>query len=456
MDPRQVGEAEITSALQILASQLGRTPSVRELAAHLELPGFYITARFRYSELCERAGLRPNRFRRPKDPERDAQRRAEVVAEIKRLATALDRAPSTTEFMKEGQISICHVREQFGDYRAAVEAAGLAYYNKNPRIADGDEERDRDYIGSWIRDWVSRHQAPPTKVDFEQNATISYDRVRRWFGGWGRALETAGVGPRNIRHLPDEELLADWGAVARLMGGLPTEDQYTRHGHFGYGGLKKRFGGWGLVPGRFAAWADEREEWADVVGMTKGMGSDMSALGPARGIPPHDQVQFELARLGRHYGCQVWVATGDRGKRWGGERLDHEAEEALPDFHVGQEAQRTLENVDVVWFRQGNQLVAAFEIEHTTSIYSGLLRLNDLREAVPHLRFALYVVAPRKRVEEVRRQLKRPTFRQLGLFDTCRYLVTEDLLANMDNMLRLTHDPQGLVGIAHAANDRAE
>jgi hypothetical protein len=54
---------------------------------------------------------------------------------------------------------------------------------------------------------------------------------------------------------------------------------------------------------------------------------------------------------------------------------------------------RTIELIDVLWLR-GNAIVAAFEIESTTSIYSGLLRMSDLITTQPNLNIPLYLVAP--------------------------------------------------------------
>ncbi len=38
---------------------------------------------------------------------------------------------------------------------------------------------------------------------------------------------------------------------------------------------------------------------------------------------------------------------------------------------------KTIEQIDVIWLR-GRSIVRAFEVEHTTSIYSGILRMADL------------------------------------------------------------------------------
>jgi hypothetical protein len=46
--------------------------------------------------------------------------------------------------------------------------------------------------------------------------------------------------------------------------------------------------------------------------------------------------------------------------------------------------------IDVLWL-DGNAIVAAFEIESTTSIYSGLLRMSDLLAMQPNLNIPLFL-----------------------------------------------------------------
>ena len=45
---------------------------------------------------------------------------------------------------------------------------------------------------------------------------------------------------------------------------------------------------------------------------------------------------------------------------------------------------RTIELIDVLWL-DGNSIEAAFEIESTTSIYSGILRMSDLLAQQPNI-----------------------------------------------------------------------
>jgi hypothetical protein len=84
---------------------------------------------------------------------------------------------------------------------------------------------------------------------------------------------------------------------------------------------------------------------------------------------------------------------------------------------------RTIELIDVLWLA-GNSIVAAFEVECTTSIYSGLLRMSDLLALQPNLDISLYLVAPDERRDKVEQELLRPTFslREKPLAKICGFL----------------------------------
>jgi len=89
---------------------------------------------------------------------------------------------------------------------------------------------------------------------------------------------------------------------------------------------------------------------------------------------------------------------------------------------------RTIELIDVLWL-QGNAILAAFEIESTTSIYSGLLRMSDLLSMQPNIAVPLFLVAPEDRRSKVIQHVSRPTFDRMQppLVDVCRYISFENL-----------------------------
>src|SRR5437016_3047172 len=64
----------------------------------------------------------------------------------------------------------------------------------------------------------------------------------------------------------------------------------------------------------------------------------------------------------------------------------------LPNFGFEENTRRIVQNIDVLWLRR-NVICKAFEIESTTSIYSGLLRLNDLVLAQPNNQIDVCITA---------------------------------------------------------------
>ena len=69
----------------------------------------------------------------------------------------------------------------------------------------------------------------------------------------------------------------------------------------------------------------------------------------------------------------------------------------------------TIENIDVIWLEL-RAIAHAFEVEHTTAIYSGLLRMADLLAMQPRMNISLHIVAPTERRDQVRREIVRPVF----------------------------------------------
>ncbi|MGE3617901.1 MAG: hypothetical protein AB7L66_18665 [Gemmatimonadales bacterium] len=138
-------------------------------------------------------------------------------------------------------------------------------------------------------------------------------------------------------------------------------------------------------------------------------------------LSDHVRMQWKLARLGRKAGERVWVPVGDRAKLEKAFAFDdYDAEFAsgidLPHSY--------LENIDVVW-KQEFRIGAAYEIENTTAIYSGLLRFADLNIVAPNTVYPMFIVAPREKKARLRDQLRRPAFRRLELDRKVRFLSYE-------------------------------
>jgi len=140
----------------------------------------------------------------------------------------------------------------------------------------------------------------------------------------------------------------------------------------------------------------------------------------------HSKAQNALIELGRITGCSVWVASNDRNRTFNGKTLGDQCLKQLPNLGLSDEAARKISLIDIIWIKQ-NAPVCAFEVETTTSIYSGLLRMSDLITVVPALKVNLYIVAPRERQDRVGNELARPTFKHIGLNDYCKFVPLEEL-----------------------------
>jgi hypothetical protein len=138
---------------------------------------------------------------------------------------------------------------------------------------------------------------------------------------------------------------------------------------------------------------------------------------------PHLELIWQLVRLGRALGCDVWVASDERGKSYDGHALADETLEKFPQIGLDHDSSTVVKAIDVLWLK-GKAVLAAFEVEATTSVYSGILRMSDLVSLAPNTNIALYIVAPPERREKVRREILRPTFEAFDppLRERCRYL----------------------------------
>lgn len=138
----------------------------------------------------------------------------------------------------------------------------------------------------------------------------------------------------------------------------------------------------------------------------------------------HTEIQYQLLTVGAELGLDVWVARNDRSRKWSGTPLASlpRVLDRLPT-QFNEATTRTIELIDVLWLA-GNSIVAAFEVECTTSIYSGLLRMSDLLALQPNLDINLYLVAPDERRDKVEQELLRPTFslREKPLARICGFL----------------------------------
>jgi hypothetical protein len=165
----------------------------------------------------------------------------------------------------------------------------------------------------------------------------------------------------------------------------------------------------------------------------------------AEGIPETEvresiRIQALIATIGARMGMSIWIPRADRGgvlNEWKND--GNSLLERLP-LNYDDTTLRTIEQIDVLWLR-GRSIVRAFEVEHTTSVYSGILRMADLLALQPNMDIKLHIVAPEAKRDKVFQEIRRPVFSLLEkgpLAESCTYL-SYDSLRELAGQKHLSH-----------------
>jgi hypothetical protein len=151
----------------------------------------------------------------------------------------------------------------------------------------------------------------------------------------------------------------------------------------------------------------------------------------------HSQIQTLLGAIGVVKGHDIWIPPSDRGRlEWSLVRQRFDCRPQLPyDLDpIG----AILQEVDVIWIEHGSSKIRAlFEVEHSTPIYSGLLRFNDFHLIEPTLRPRFSIVSNEVRRGLFAKQINRPTFVTSGLADLCTFFEYSNVIGWHDRLARL-------------------
>ena len=160
------------------------------------------------------------------------------------------------------------------------------------------------------------------------------------------------------------------------------------------------------------------------------------------------KIQAIVAEIGARLGFRVWAPRNDKRQV-----LEHVPDDLHASFldllplNYDDTTLRTIEQIDILWLK-GRSIARAFEIEHTTAIYSGLLRMADLLALQPSMDIRLHIVAPEDRREQVLREIRRPVFTLLErgpLYEQCTY-ISYGSINELRDMPNLPHTKDTIIG----------
>ena len=149
----------------------------------------------------------------------------------------------------------------------------------------------------------------------------------------------------------------------------------------------------------------------------------------------HTEMQYHLLKIGHALGYDVIAASNDRSKSHCGNNFSFICLHAFPEIDLDRETLNTVKLIDVLWFQKAtNNVIAAFEVEKSTSIYSGILRLTDLSYTIADDDEVFYLIVPDKREKDVVGQLSRPAIKQNKVM--IKYILFSDLRQHCDALCK--------------------
>ncbi|MDT3739175.1 MAG: hypothetical protein RO257_06690 [Candidatus Kapabacteria bacterium] len=137
----------------------------------------------------------------------------------------------------------------------------------------------------------------------------------------------------------------------------------------------------------------------------------------------HTQVQSLLGAIGLKKGFDLWYPENDKYKM-DSQIIDYsKVRNSLPNFSF--EIDNIISEIDCIWM-QNSKPISFFEVEHSTPIYSGLLRFNDVLLTIGGVD-NFNIVANNVRESKFSREINRPTFKQNKLIDKVTFLDYENI-----------------------------
>lgn len=137
----------------------------------------------------------------------------------------------------------------------------------------------------------------------------------------------------------------------------------------------------------------------------------------------HAQVQSLIGAIGIKKGFNLWFPENDKLK------IDKQIVDYskviknLPYF--SSEINNIISEIDVIWIKNSKP-VSFFEVEHSTPIYSGLLRFNDILLTISGTD-NFNIVADNEKEGKFSREINRPTFKQNKLIEKVTFLDYENI-----------------------------
>jgi type II restriction enzyme len=133
----------------------------------------------------------------------------------------------------------------------------------------------------------------------------------------------------------------------------------------------------------------------------------------------HAQIQIALYLIGRQLGFRTWIAQNDKSIVYNNQKLGEmdgivislKEEQLLMSY---QDAVKAALLIDCIWFKNGRLMPAIMEVEHSTGVTSGLVRMKNFKDKFPPFPTRYVIVAPDEDRKKVLQECNKAQFSNLN------------------------------------------
>lgn len=173
-------ETQLIDALQVLADDLGRPPSVEDVEEQSDQIAVDYIAQFgSWDAALEAAGISPRTAR-------DRTTSDALLAALRRASDSLGHTPEPGEVSEHTDWTADAYARRFGSYHEACEAAGVDAPEYDERIASADLESE-------LRRLAADLDRPPRDGDLIKRGAYAPEAYRNRYGSLADARTAAGI-----------------------------------------------------------------------------------------------------------------------------------------------------------------------------------------------------------------------------------------------------------------------
>lgn len=226
---------DILADLKYVSDEIGKTPLKKEYQEH----GKYSTSTFDQRFESWEAALDAI----GQEPCTSSVRieRQDLLNDLNRVASQLERTPKQTEYDKYGEYSSDVFCDRFGSWNDAITAIG-----RKP-----NSNLSRENLLTDLKDVAKKLEKSPTMREYDKHGKYSSKTFYNKFDSWSDAIISIGKKPNSSRkkspisyRIKKEDLLEDLSRVANDLERAPRRREYVKKGNFAASTLTDRFGSW--------------------------------------------------------------------------------------------------------------------------------------------------------------------------------------------------------------------